>query len=236
MNDFTVDTIQIGEKITDRIIDSEGTHWYPLRHFLLRILRKSDKVSSFRDSNLIKYMKVFEYTSGKKGATHPIKMWCMNEDGIKYLLRHMRVRNTRSEHLFKARQKGFYEACLYFGVKTPEELEPVFINQTPNLDNYDIWSVLCLSYDNTLTSYQKWRRCLECNYYYPDTERYFGKSTKKCLQCQGRSFKCKNKIAQYIYDHNGLDLLYQIHLGDTEKAFKLLNEFINQGYGDKYEN
>ena len=238
MDKFTVEEIRIGNKIIDKITDEEGMNWYPLKTFLLSILCKSDKVSSFRDSAMARYMQVIEYQTDRVGMKRPIKTCCINELGIKYLLRNMKVNKTKNKTLYKAREKGFYEACLFFKVKTPEELDPLYINTPPKLKDYDIWSVLCIENDLKLQISDRWKRCQECNYYYPDKTRYFGSDTKKnkrCLQCQGKDFKCQNKIIQFIYENGGLDLLYSLYLDKDDQIVNSLKKFIGKG-GIKNEN
>ena len=82
-------------------------------------------------------------------------------------------------NLYRAREKGFFEACLYFKVKTPDKLDPLYINFPPKLDQYDIWSVLCIENDLKLKPNDRWKKCNECNYYYPDRVRYFGSNKKE---------------------------------------------------------
>ena len=144
---FTIQQVYIGEKVLDQLTDEEGIKWYPLKSFLTRILCKYDKVSSFRDSAISRYMKVFEYNPNRPGAYRNIKMWFINENGVKYLLRHMEIRRVDNKHIYSSREKGFYEACLFFNVKTPNELDPLYINTPPNLKDYDIWSVMCIEND-----------------------------------------------------------------------------------------
>lgn len=232
MEKFKLEEIRIGNKILDRLTDENGMNWYPLKAFLFVILCKTDKVSSFRDSAMARYMQVIEYQTNRHGMKRPIKTWCMNELGIKYLLRNMKVNQIKNKNLYKAREKGFYEACIFFKVKTPKELEPEYINIPPKLSEYDIWSVLCIENDVKLNMLDRWKKCQECNYFYPDKARYFGSDTKKnkkCLQCQGKNFKCQNKIIQFIYENGGLDLLYKLSQSDNEAIVRALRIFINKG-------
>ena len=229
---FTIQQVYIGEKVLDQLTDEEGIKWYPLKSFLTRILCKYDKVSSFRDSAISRYMKVFEYNPNKPGAYRKIKMWFINENGVKYLLRHMEIRRVDNKHIYSSREKGFYEACLFFNVKPPNELDPLYINTPPNLKDYDIWSIMCIENDLKLKNTYRWKKCNECGYYYPDRVRYFGeKKTKnsKCLQCQGKNFKCQNKVIQFIYENDGLDLLYKMSLNNNEDIIRALKIFVNKG-------
>lgn len=232
-----IENIIIGEKIIEEITDEDGIKWYPLKKFLERILCKYDKVSKFRDTIISRYMKVISYPSNPKAPNSNIKTWCINENGIKYLLRHMNIfqKGNKNINLYRAREKGFFEACQYFHVKNPDKIKPTYINITPNLKDYDIWSINCLLNDRKIQVNTRWKLCSECDYYYPDSTRYFGDNKKKCLQCQNKNFKCQNKIIQFIYDNGGLDLLYAISLNKDEEIVKKLIDFINKG-GKTHEN
>lgn len=233
MQKYKIGKIIIGEKYLDEIIDEDNIKWYPLNIFLTNILHKSDKVSSFRDSEMIRYMRVIEYSSDRPGMKHPKKTWCINENGVKYLLRHMNLNKKGSAKSYKLREKGFFEACLYFNVKKRlEEMNPIFINEQPSLKDYDLWSRICIQNDMSLNQYTKWKKCNECGYYYPYKNIYFGdkkNTNSKCLQCQNKDFKCKNKIIQFIYDNDGFDLLYKMENSSNEEIVKELNKFIERG-------
>ena len=55
------------------------------------------------------------------------------------------------------------------------------------------------------------------------------KEQKKCLQCQDKNFSCNNKTIQYIYDHDGLDLLYKLYTHKDDRIIvEALKEFINK--------
>lgn len=234
MDNFTIERVFIGDKVIDKLTDSEGIEWYPFKRFLESILCKYDKTSKFRDSEMIRYLQVIAYPANKNNPNRLVKTWCINTNGIKYLLRHMNIfqKGNTNINLYRAREKGFFEACLYFKVKPLEKLDPLYINTPPKLKDYDIWSVTCIENDIKLKANDRWKKCTECNYYYPDKTRYFGsdrKKNKKCLQCQGKDFKCQNKIIQFIYDNNGLDLLYKMSLNNNEDIIKELHNFISRG-------
>lgn len=240
MDKFTIEKVFIGEKVIDEITDEYGVKWYPLKRFLESILCKYDKISKFRDSVIIRYMQVIEYAADKRAPERLIKTWCINENGIKYLLRRMSIFQKGKENinLYRAREKGFFEACLYFKVKAPDKLNPLYINFPPKIDQYDVWSILCIENDLKLKNNDRWKRCEECNYYYPDRVRYFGsnkKNNKKCLQCQGKNFECQNKVIQFIYDNGGYDLLYKLH--SNNPSDDIVNELIKFiGLGGKKTN
>ena len=91
MDKFTIEKVFIGEKVIDEITDEYGVKWYPFKRFLESILCKYDKVSKFRDSVIIRYMQVIEYAVNPKAPERLVKTWCINENGIKYLLRRMNI-------------------------------------------------------------------------------------------------------------------------------------------------
>ena len=109
MDKFTIEKVFIGEKIIDEITDEYGVKWYPFKRFLESILCKYDKVSKFRDSVIIRYMQVIEYAVNPKAPERLVKTWCINENGIKYLLRHMNIfqKGKTNINLYRAREKGF---------------------------------------------------------------------------------------------------------------------------------
>nr|DAG31328.1 MAG TPA: hydrogenase/urease nickel incorporation protein [Caudoviricetes sp.] len=210
-----IEQVRIGDKIIDEITDEKGMKWYPLKKFLNVILCKYDKTASFRDSEMARYMKVFEYNPDIPGARRNIKVWCMNKTGIKFLLQNTNVKKVHRKALFEAREKGLYEACRFFEVKPMQSLDPIFLNVPPkSLSGYDTWSLLCLKNDFKISPSNKWKQCPQCNYYYPYSVRYFGKKptpTSKCLQCQNKNFKCQNEVIQFLYEHDGLKLLAEIY-------------------------
>lgn len=230
---YEIKQIIIGQKFIDELTDEDGIKWYPLGYFLEKILCKSDKVSSFRDSNVSKYMKIIEYSCDRPRMRTPKKIWCINEKGIKYLLKNMLVVHRGKKSTFKSREKGYAEACLYFNIKNKKaKIDPLFITGMPKskLDFYDIWSVICIKNDPKIEAFTKWKKCPECEYYYPYLDTFFGKAfnnDSKCLQCKGSNFKCKNKIIQFIYDNDGLELLYCLFNNEDNNEInkdKLLEE------------
>lgn len=232
MDNFKIEQVRIGDKIIDRIIDEEGIEWYPFKKFLESILCKYDKVATFRDSNLNKFLRVIKYSSSKQKINEGNRTWCINKDGIVFLLKHMSVNLKGNKKLFESRKKGFYEACRFFDVKISKiESLPNFMNIPPILKDYDIWSLVCLENDPYIKPDSIWKVCPECGFYYPYKERYFGakKKDSKCLECQGKNFKCYNKIVQFIYDNDGIDLLYAINELNDETIVKELLNFINKG-------
>lgn len=234
---ITIEKVRIGDKIIDEITDEEGVKWYPFKKFLNVILCKYDKLASFRDSEMTRYMKVFEYNPNIPGARRDIRIWCMNEKGIKFLLKNTNVKKVHKKDLFEAREKGLYEACRFFNVKPMQSLDPIFLNVPPkNLNGYDTWSILCLKNDFKLSYSNKWKQCPSCNYYYPYSVRYFGKKptpASKCLQCQNKDFKCQNKVLQFLYEHDGLKLLGEIYTDKYEVVVKELRRMIQDEEPDR---
>lgn len=237
--DFKLEQIIIADRIIDRI-EEDGVYWFPLTSFFDRILFKKNVTREYRDSSLIKYMKVFEFKPSYSTST--VKAWCMNEMGIKYILKRISVKNTRNIDIDELRRKNLLEACIYFKIKRIDDLESKYINIAPDIKDYDIWSYLCLTHDFDLKQGDTWKLCDECGYYYPDNAHYFvtnakRKTTDVCIQCSGKDFKCKNEIMNYLYYHDGLNLLFELnkHKRDNEKIINELDMLINKG-GAPYDN
>lgn len=224
---YDIHTVIIGDTMIDELVDEKGVKWYPLTWFITKVLRKKQKTSDFRDSTISRYMKVIEYSADRPGMRVPRKTWCINTNGIRYLLKNMTINKAGNLSRYETREKGFYEAALFFKVHSAlEKLTPTFIHHPPNINEYDIWSALCLEYDDSLNVISIWKVCPECNYYYPYSQIYFGKNfhqNSRCLQCRGRNFKCKNKIIQFIYDNGGLEFLHK--LKNYEPADIIIKEF-----------
>lgn len=224
--------IKIANRIIDRIKDEEGVYWYPLRSFFQRILFKKEMTREYRDSSLIRYMKVFEFQPYK--SRRAVKTWCMSESGMKYILKRITVDKGKNDVIRDIRKKNLSEACLYFGIDRTQELEPKYIETPPKLENYDIWSLTCITHDTDLRPFSRWKKCAECNYYYPDSNKYFIKYRannydNKCKMCRGGHFKCDNKVLDFIYRHDGLDLIYALSTYDNEQIVKQLELFIDKG-------
>lgn len=237
MHTYTQDKIIIGQKFLDRLTDEDGVNWYPLKTFISRILCKDDKVSSFRDSKMKKYLRVIEYNPNRPGARHNIKMWCINEQGIKYMLKRTTVIKKSSTKNYQLRAQGLAEACLYFDVKPVEPLQPEYLNEKPDIRDYDVWSILCIENDYKIKVNTKWKLCKECNRYFPDSVRYFkstnGHTKKTCLQCSNQDFVCLNKRIQYIYENGGYDILYSLFIKDDKTAIEKFKLFLRKGESEK---
>ena len=196
--------------------------------------RKSEKAAYFKNTTVAKYMKLIVYTSDRRGMQQPRRTWCINEEGIKFLLKNMKVTKAGSERDYKLRERAFYACCLYFGIKKPvAKLDPMYIYGFPDMEEYDIWSALCIENDKDVNEFTKWKKCPECNYYYPFQRAYFGEKRKtdtKCLQCRHKDFICKNKVVQYISEHDGLDLLFKLRNNAKPESIVFeLHKFIGRG-------
>lgn len=232
MADFKVEQIRIGDKTIDRIIDEKGTKWYPFKQFLTKILCKYDKLSSFRDSSMSIYMKIFDYFSEQDGSKRQIRTWFMRESGIIKILENMNVEKKTRNSMYESRKKGLYEACLFFGVKKDLELNPTFIQERPDLKDYNLWAFLCIENDRYLKQFDTWKECSKCGFYYPFKQRYFGKQLNKgayCLQCQGKDFKCQNKLLQALYENDCFEVIYKLWKNKpSEDIVKELKNEINK--------
>lgn len=165
----------------------------------------------------------------------------MNENGIKYILKNITIGNGKDETINELRRKNLTEACLYFGIDRTQELQPEYIYAAPKLKDYDIWSLTCIMNDTDLYPNSKWKRCKKCNYYYPCSTKYFqrfrgGRFNTSCKMCNNSTFTCDNKVLQYIYEHDGLDLIYALRTYDDDKVAKQLRIFINKGGEIRYDN
>lgn len=227
-----VEQISIADRIIDRIEDEEGNYWYPLKAFFLRVLCKREEVKEYRDSSLSRYMKVIKFKPYRSNTE--VKTWCMSEQGIKFILKRLSIGKGKTEGINELRRKNLSEACLYFGIDRTDELQPKYIKMTPNLKDYDIWSVLCIENDISINNNTAWKKCVKCDYYYPSTKKYFATSnhivSNICLQCDGRNFKCDNKAIQFLFKNNGRDLLFALHNNESDdKIVEKLHRFIGQG-------
>ena len=231
---FTMKTISIGGRLIDEITE-DGVRWYPLSSFFRRILGKNIRTRYYRDTEYVKYMKVFKIK--QFNAPSECKTWCINEEGIKLILQHVWTNRGRSATREMVRQKLLDDARIYFGVHTSET--PIYTKVKPRLDEYDIWSVYCIECDELITPYVTWKRCSECGFYYPNNRRFYnitltGNTSEKCLQCSGDDFVCANHIAQYIYENGGLDLLYALYKQDYDSVIDNLYLFLSQGGSTPY--
>lgn len=203
--------VRIGDQLITELIDLEDNKWYPFAFLIQKILCRPEKPSVYRGGDLWKYVDIMEYPSHDQAPNRLIKTYVISEKGCKELLKTYKVRNTHNttETRYNMRRAGYYNACIFFHVRVPEENEPLLMNVTPSLKGYDTWSMICLEADNTISIGTQWRKCKECGYYYPNNENYF--KGDKCLQCVGKNFACKDTVVQAIYEHpRGLNFLEKI--------------------------
>lgn len=211
-----------------RLLDENGEYWYPLTLFLQKVLFKKIKAMYYRDNpKYQKFMKVIEYENPNSVSHQKEKTWFMSTEGICLIIQETKIYNG-SPSVTMMRQKYLAATQAFFGITSKNEQE--FIGFTPDLSNYDIWSIMCLTRDTTINNNTIWRRCEKCGFYYPYNKRYFqdrrGYLSHKCKQCLGLDFSCMNKKIQYVYKHNGLDLLYQLYLNDKDKIVEELKKWL----------
>lgn len=217
-----------------RLLEEEtGEYWYPLRLFIQKVLFRNINPVRYRDDEKYnKYMRVIEYSN--PNSTNPEKnkkkTWFMNTEGI-YLILQNTTTNKGSAKEKLMREKYLAAAQSFFGgVVSKNEQE--YIGYSPDLTNYDVWSIMCLTRDTTINKDTIWKKCSKCGFYYPYTAKYFLNSgyylSTKCRQCCGKDFVCENKRLQYIYKNGGLDLIYQLYL-DSDKITEELKKWINGG-------
>lgn len=217
-----------------RLLEKEtNEYWYPLSLFLRTFLFKNSNLINYRDNDKYnKYMKVIEYNNPKTNAKGiPTKAWFMNTEGIYILLQNAKFNNTGSTREKMTKEKYLAATQSFFGVVSNNKQE--YIGYMPDLSNYDVWSIMCLTRDTSIDNNTIWKRCSNCGFYYPYNQKYFHKSNgylaNKCKQCCKLDFICDNKRIQYLYNHNGLDLIYQLYLNDKEKIVEELKKWLSEG-------
>jgi len=230
---YKVEEYQILSVKTYRLLEEEtGEYWYPLSLFLKRILFQQNGATKYRDNpKYNKFMKVISYINPRSLAPNmPNKTWCMNTEGIYLLLQNITInKGSNKERMMK--EKYLAAAQNFFGGVIPKN-EQQYIGYAPDLTNYDVWSIICLTRDTTLDKNTIWKRCSKCGFYYPNTKKYFVMQNNylstKCKQCCGYDFVCENKHLQYIYKNDGLDLIYQLYL-NSDNIIDELKKWINKG-------
>lgn len=216
-----------------RLLEEEtGEYWYPLTLFIKKILFRNINTVRYRDDDKYnKYMRVIEYSNPDSAVPHSNKTWFINTEGLYLLLKNISPAkgNTRKQVM----QEKYLAAAQGFLGGVVSKNAQNFIGYIPDLTNYDVWSIMCLTRDTTINQNTIWKRCSKCGFYYPNTKRYFNPKKKKylynkCKQCCGQDFTCENKRLQYIYKNDGLDLIYQLYL-DSDKVVDELKKWINGG-------
>ena len=230
-NQYKLDTFKIIDVEGYRLIDEDGEHWYPISNFSSRFLFKKIKTSVLRDNEQYnKYMRVISYIHPDSNSKKNIKTWFINSEGLNLYVKNV-VSSKVWSKTFSPRERIKRDEYLAAVQNMLNIQQPVdnsrFIGFMPDLESYDVWSYICIHRDPNLTSKTIWRRCTKCHFYYPNTKSYFpisnNKLSNQCKQCIGLHFTSHNKYLDYIYTHNGIDLIYQYFLDDDDE--KLLYEF-----------
>lgn len=216
-----------------RLKDENDIYWYPIGSFFRKMLFKDIRPIWFRDKPFYEnHMKVIEYIHPNSDSGKPEKTWFMDAEGIHQALKNFRVKIDGSKKTLLMREKYLAAARSFFGVSVVDDI-PTFIGFTPDLSEYDVWSILCIQKDTTITKDTLWQRCSTCGFYYPYTERYFQKYKTRlsvvCKECGGNHFVCQNKRIQFIKNNGGLDLLYQYYLEDDKKILEEFKKWILGG-------
>jgi len=231
---YELETYNILSVTTYRLLEKDtGEYWYPLSSFFSKVLFRRTTPGFYRDKEEFRvHMRVIEYTNPNSSAKDKTtKTWFMNTEGMCLILKNLTLaKDTPKKMMMK--QKYLAAAQNYFGVTSNNSQE--FIGYQPDLSDYDVWSIMCLTRDYEIRKDTLWKRCNTCGFYYPYNKDYFnmvGKNylANSCRQCTGRDFVCKNKNLQYIYTHNGLDLIYQYYLGDKDKILEEFNKWLSGG-------
>ena len=175
-------------------------------------------------------MRVIEYDNPDSATDTKTKAWFMNTEGIYILLQNVKI-NRGSPREKVVKEKYLAAAQNFFGVVSNNSQN--YIGYMPDLSNYDVWSIMCLTRDTEINNNTIWKRCSNCGFYYPYNKKYFNEASgylaNKCKQCCNLDFVCENKRLQYLHNHNGLDLIYQIYLDDKDKIVEELKKWLSEG-------
>jgi len=176
-------------------------------------------------------MRVIEYDNPDSATDTKTKAWFMNTEGIYILLQNIRISNSGSVREKLAKERYLAATQSFFNVipNNPQD----YIGYQPDLSNYDVWSIMCLTRDTSIDNNTIWKRCTNCGFYYPYNKKYFVESngylSNKCKQCFGLDFVCENKRLQYLHNNNGLDLIYQFYLNDKDKIVEEFKKWLSEG-------
>lgn len=229
MINFKETTVQIGLGEVPCLIDENNTKWYPLNSFFKNILYRGVEISSYRDSSLSKYMQVIEYKFPKQRGTKPLKTWFMNESGIIIILQNIYTlsRNT-NKSLIKLREQGLNDACIYFNIQREDLRKPRYSRIVANLNNYSLMDKIYIESDNNINSVSEWKRCDKCDYFYPNTHKYFPLNSKNntelvCRKCNGSYFKTEDNDVKKLYEINDENLIQSIQKRHYIKTLEIIN-------------
>lgn len=235
VENFTIEKYSILNVEDYRILDDDGEYWYPMRSFFRQFLFREVDISPYRDNELYRsHMKVFEFIHPRqKNKGMKLKTWCINTEGMFLILQNTKIKATKNRNRQTLIKEEYLAAARnFFGIMATNDTS-TFIGYNPDLSNYDVWSIMCLTRDYEISDSTIWKKCDNCGFYYPYNKNYFYKNGKylrnQCRQCTGHDFVCKNKNIQYIYSHGGLDLLYSYYLNDTERIVKEFKKWLSRG-------
>lgn len=228
--EYKLETYTILSVTTYRLLEKEtGEYWYPITLFFSKILFRKTTAGVFRDNEMYrKHMRVIEYENPDNSFKNKkMKTWFIDTEGMCLILINTKLKKDTPKKML-VRQKYLAAAQNFFGVTSNNSQE--FIGYQPDLSNYDVWSIMCLTRDYNLKKDTLWKRCGKCGFYYPHNKDYFiernGYLANNCRQCTGNDFVCKNRKIQFLYNHDGLDLIYQYYLGDKDKIAEEFNKWI----------
>ena len=227
---YTLETYQILDIQSYRLKDSNDIYWYPLTLFLKKFLFRTGESKRYRDNPLYEpYMKVITYLNPDSTSSCPTKTWFVNTEGMFLILSNIKIMQGKDSNTIFLKKCEYISAAQdFFGVVS--NIADIFISYMPDISNYDVWSILCIKYDYNINKKTIWKKCNKCGFYYPNTKDYFISSnkylSKECKQCRGKDFVCKNKKMQYLYQHNGFDLLYHFYLNNDKKIIEEFKKWI----------
>lgn len=227
--DFEIETFKILDQECIRLKDKDGEYWYPLTSFFKSFFFRRVAVTTYRENpEYYQHMKVFKYRHPKSATQTEERTWCINTEGIYKILRDtsLRWKKNVSKIIMMNRSKYLAACRNFFGVTKTDD-NPLFIGFAPDISNYDVWSIYCITYDRDPRKNDIWRKCDKCGFYYPYTKKYFFKDM--CKQCNGSDFKCDNKRIQRMKDTDGYELLYQLYMMNGDKVINELRAWLDRG-------
>ncbi len=230
---YELEEYKILSVTTYRLLEKDtNEYWYPLSSFFSNVLFRRTSPSVYRDKpEYNKHMRVIEYINPKSNAKDKaVKAWFISTEGMCLILRNLTIAKDTPKKLM-VKQKYLAAAQNFFGITSVNSQE--FIGYQPDLSEYDVWSIICLTRDFNIKKDTLWKRCRNCGFYYPYNKDYFitrnNYLANDCRQCTGNDFVCKNKNIQYIYNHDGLDLLYQYYLGNDNRILEEFKKWLSSG-------
>jgi hypothetical protein len=230
MKNFTEEYITIGGIKIVRLIDDNGTKWYPLSQFFRKILFKNFNIQYYRDSSLIKHMQVIKYQFKEQTNGIALRTWFIDEYGLLVIISNAKVIQNASAKA-RIRERKLYEACAYFGINRSYDLKPIIIYETPDIKDYDEWAKICIESDENASQYNIWKKCEKCDRYYPNTSLYFEKKVtsngetklkRTCRQCREKTFIHTNPKKQRELQIGGIELVMALYKNKYTDALKII--------------